>query len=418
VTIQSETGGGRVESGLESLRDAFQDVDVGAGGAALAVYVDGRCVVDLWKGAMRADEPWHADTLTTLFSASKPLAVACAQVLYDQGRLDLDAPVTEYWPEFGQAGKQDTLVRHVLAHSSGVVGLADPESLLKFDGTGFDDYDSIAAQLAAAEPVWQPGTKSAYHALTFGWLVGEIVRRITGQTLGTFFREAVATPWDLDLWIGAPEAIHSRIADLHLPDLSLMTEDDIALGAGLAGHQATPGSILHRTGIPMDGSSLSAQAVPFFGSPAGRSAENASAGAVGTARSLARFYGGLALGGELDGVRLLSPETVTTFSTEQSRRPSAALPSDTFFTLPSGAEVRPPVERWGLGYQLNESASAILPYTMGPSPAAYGHPGLGGQFALADPNAALGFSFVRSHAVVNFKDGETLRDLVYSCLRD
>ncbi|MEV5848617.1 serine hydrolase domain-containing protein [Streptomyces sp. NPDC051985] len=416
MTTSHQISTGDLAPGFEAVRAAFDEVEVGEGGAAFSAYLDGHRVVDLWKGSMRAGEPWREETVTTLFSASKALGAACAQVLHDRGRLDLDAPVTAYWPEFGQAGKEHTLVRHVLAHSSGVVGLSDPAALLKFDGTGFDDHDAIAAQLAAAEPAWTPGTKSSYHALTFGWLVGELVRRITGKTLGTFFHEEVAVPWGLDLWIGAPEQIHPRIADLHAPALTSMTEDDLAMGGALAELQSDPGSVLARTAIPMEGSSLLAGAIGFFGSPVGRSVENASAGAVGSARSLAKFYGGLSLGGEIDGVRLLSPKAVTAFATEQSRRPSAAIPPDLVVTLPSGAELRAPSERWGLGYQLNEVASPVLPYTMGPNPAAYGHPGMGGQFALADPDAGLGLGFVRSHAASGFGDGQRLRDAVYACL--
>ena len=169
-----------------------------------------------------------ADTLTTLFSASKPLRTICPGPLRPgpaRPRRSGDGVLAR---SSAPVGKQHTLARHILAHSSG--WSAWPEALLKSDGTGFDDYDAIAAQLAAAEPAWEPGTKSVYLALTFGWLVNELIRRISGTALGAVFRDEVAPPWNLDRRIGAPEDIHPRAGDLHPPAMSSMTEDDIALG--------------------------------------------------------------------------------------------------------------------------------------------------------------------------------------------
>jgi len=416
MSAEGRATDGWTSSGFQSVRAAFDEVDFGAGGGAFAAYVDGRCVVDLWGGNKRADRPWKQDTLSTLFSASKPLVILCAQVLYDRGELDLNAPVIEYWPEFGQAGKERTLVRHILTHSSGVVALDDPESFLKLDGTGFDNYDEIARQLAVAAPAWEPGTKSGYHGLTFGWLVGEVVRRVSGVTPGEFFRTEIAAPWALDLWVGAPENIHPRIADLHAPSMDGLTPDDMALGMAMGEVQADPASIMHRAALPLGGQYLLGNATQFFGSRMGRLAENASAGAVGSAHSLAKLYAALATGGQIDDVRLVSQETIDTFATEQSHRPAALLPDTFEVRLPSGSVARSPMERWGLGYQLRTAATPIIPYCLGPNEGTFGHTGMGGQFSLADPAVRLGIGFIRSHQVTHFRDGERLRDAVYACL--
>ena len=200
--------------------------------------------------------------------------------------------------------------------------------------------------------------------------------------------------------------------------MEAMSEDDMALMAGLAELQSDPKSIIARTGIPLGESSMIAQAIPYFGSTTGRSAENPSAGALGTVNSLAKFYGALAQAGITDGVRLLADDSVKAFRTEQSRRASAAFPEDLHFTMPNGAEVRSPIERWGLGYQLNIEATPVIPLSFGRSDSAFGHSGMGGQYGMADPDTGLGLGFVRSHASMNFRDAEGLRDRLYSCLAE
>src|SRR5690349_12171185 len=175
-----------VEPGYEPVRDLFlrEKGSLGIGGGAYCAYVDGRPVVDLWAGQAREGEPWTADTSTILMSATKGFAAMCAQVLVDRGQLDLDAPVATYWPEFAQNGKEGVLVRHVLLHTAGVFGYEGQSDVTRLDGSGWDSYDAIAAGFAAAAPEWEPGSRHGYHALSVGWLLGEIVKRASGRSLG------------------------------------------------------------------------------------------------------------------------------------------------------------------------------------------------------------------------------------------
>ena len=184
-----------------------------AGGAAFAATIDGQQVVSLWGGEARPGVPWREDTPATVMSVSKGFAALCVQVLVDRGLLDVDALVTDYWPEYGANGKQRTTVRHVLTHRAGVVGLPDSASLLGWDGSGWEDSDTIAVRLAAAVPAWEPGTAHGYHAVTFGWLVGELVRRVSGHTLGRIFRDEIADPLGLRTAIGVGP---DRMADVAL----------------------------------------------------------------------------------------------------------------------------------------------------------------------------------------------------------
>src|SRR5438445_13734044 len=181
--------GGTVEPGFEPVRDAFvAGLDAfGDGGGALVAYTDGKLVVDLWGGNAREGEAWQHDTPTVIWSTTKALVTLCAQILFDRGRLDLDAPVAEYWPEFAAAGKERVRVRHILSHTSGVLAPVDMDTILSWRGDGWSDYDRIAAGLAAAAPAVTPGATFAYQAFSFGWLIGELVRRITGDSIGTFF---------------------------------------------------------------------------------------------------------------------------------------------------------------------------------------------------------------------------------------
>ena len=178
-------------------------------GASVCLTVDGETVVDLWGGTIdvATGRPWEADTLTMVWSCTKGATSLCAHLLADRGELDLDAPVTRYWPEFAKNGKADVPVRMLLDHQ---VGLPAVRELLP--NGAFADWDLMVETLAAEEPFWDPGTRHGYHALTFGWLVGEVVRRISGQSLGQFFADQVARPLGLDFWIGLPDALEPRVA--------------------------------------------------------------------------------------------------------------------------------------------------------------------------------------------------------------
>jgi CubicO group peptidase (beta-lactamase class C family) len=204
---------GHCDPRFAAVRDAFA-ANFEAGreiGASFAVTVDGELVVDVWGGYADAarTRPWQSDTIINVFSTTKAMAALCAHILVDRGQLDLDAPVARYWPEFAQAGKERITTRHVLSHAAGLPGIRQPlptEALL--------DWNGMTEALAAEAPWWEPGTANGYHALTYGYLIGEIVRRITGKTLGAFFREDVAERLGADFHIGLPESEDARVAEL------------------------------------------------------------------------------------------------------------------------------------------------------------------------------------------------------------
>ena len=169
-------------------------------------------MVDLWAGDSAPGTLWSEDTRAVIMSATKGLTALCAHLLADRGDLDVDAPVARYWPEFGTSGKEHTSIRHLLSHQSGAIGLPHRDDLLSWDGTGWQDTQAIAARLASSSPAWEPGTRHGYHGVTFGWLVGELVRRTSGQDLGTYFQKEVAEPLGVACAIGTPDSDLSRVA--------------------------------------------------------------------------------------------------------------------------------------------------------------------------------------------------------------
>ena len=281
---------GSCDPRFTAVRDAFaanfdQGLDVGA---SVCVVHDGETVVDLWGGTVDAEgtAPWQRDTITNVWSTTKTMTALCALMLADRGQLDIHAPVARYWPEFKAAGKEDVTVAHLMSHTAGLSGWQEqmkPEDLY--------DWDLACSRLAAQEPWWQPGTASGYHAVTQGYLVGEVVRRIDGRTVGTFFADEVAGPLGADFHIGLAAEHDHRVSRVIPPP---------PLDAAIAG--ADPGSIPVRTLINPP---LSAEQ---SWEPAWRRAEIPAAGGHGNARSVARVQSVMACGGEVDGVRLLSPE--------------------------------------------------------------------------------------------------------------
>src|SRR5215472_8631872 len=270
-------------------------------GAAVAVMLDGRSIVDLWGGHADAarTRPWTADTLVNLFSTTKGMAAICAHRLADQGKLDLDAPVARYWPEFAQAGKGDIPVRWLLDHSAGLPAVDAP-----LPPAAIYDWNAMTSALAAQAPWWEPGTAHGYHAMTFGWLVGEVVRRVSGRSIGRYFRDEVAGPLAADLWIGLPAERDASTADLipmPLPQPGDIRPGDKNFIAELIA-QAKPYAIKAFLNPIVAGDA--------FNSRAWRAAEIPAANGHGSARSLARIYGALACGGSLAGVDVLSREAI------------------------------------------------------------------------------------------------------------
>ena len=325
------------------------------------MYIDGKLVVDLWGGY--SDEartkPWTRDTLVNIYSTTKGLAAMCAHRLVDQGKLDLDAPVVKYWPEFAQAGKDKLPVRYLLSHRAGLPAVRKtlpPEALY--------DWNTMTNALAAQEPWWVPGTKHGYHAITYGWLVGEVVRRASGKSLGTYFRDEIVTPLGLDAHIGLDARHDSRTSNI-IPAPPPGPGEVNSLAELLTDPESVSFKAIMNPGAVLDPNVVNSRAW--------RGMELPSANGHATARSIARAYAALARGGEIDGYRVLSPASIERCYTEQSFGMDEVLKQKT---------------RIGLGFMLSQPG-----IEMGPNPHAFGHPGAGGSLGFADPDAKVGFGY-------------------------
>src|SRR5581483_4380446 len=269
-------------------------------GASVCVTVRGETVVDLWGGTARPDTqtPWTAETISIVFSSTKGATALCAHILASRGQLDLDAPVAKYWPEFAQAGKAEIPVRMILNHQAGLpaVRAALPQG-------AYANWDLMVNALAKEEPFWEPGTRNGYHALTIGWLVGEVVRRVSGKSLGTFFQDEVARPLGLDFWIGLPEDKEPRVAPMiaAAPDPESVLYQEMVTSGSLAS-----------LAILNSGGYMGAQ--PEYDSRAAHAAEIGGAGGITNARGLAGIYAPLACGGTLKGVQLVTPDALARMS--------------------------------------------------------------------------------------------------------
>ncbi len=324
---------GTCDDQFAAVRRLLQDnLDSGAElGASLVVDIDGHLAVDLWGGYRDEDRtlPWTADTITNVWSSTKPVTSLAALMLVDQGELDPAAPVAKYWPEFAANGKQDVTVSQVMSHSSGVSGLAHPAVL-----ADLYDWEQATTRMAAQAPWWPPGSASGYHALNYGHLVGELVRRITGQPLKQFVAAEIAGPLGADFQIGAAERDWPRIADV-LPPPPL----PIDLSA------IDPASPAYKT---LTGPAADAAAA---NTPDWRRADIGAANGHGNARSVARVMSVLARGGEVDGVRLLSPPTIDLIFTEQVNGTDLVLGVPLRFGLGYGLP-RPEVLPWAVHQQV------------------------------------------------------------------
>ncbi|MCX4915244.1 serine hydrolase domain-containing protein [Streptomyces sp. NBC_00687] len=355
---------GTVAEGFEPVREAFARnfAALGDRGAAVSVYRDGHRVVDLWAGTRDVDgtEPWQHGTAQIVRSATKGVAAAVVLLLAQRGLLDLDAPVASHWPAYKARGKEHTRVRHLLAHRAGVPVLDRP--LTPAEAA---DPDIAAAAVAAQTPVWRPGTDHGYHAQTYSWLTGELVRRVTGRTLGAWIADEIARPLDLDLWVGLPPEQAGRVgrvAQVEAPPApgGLRTRPKRAVVEAYA----DPDSVTRRAFAAIT-------PMPDENDPAYRAAVLPASNGIATADGLARFYA--ALIGEVDGVRLFTPETAAQARAEHSAGPDRVLVVNT---------------RFGLGYMLHGPASPLL------SPDSFGHPGRGGALGFADPESGIAFGYV------------------------
>lgn len=361
---------GTTAPGYEPVRAAFERnfTERGEIGAAVAITVAGELVVDLWAGSADPGRtrPWDRDTLTNVWSTTKGMTAICAHQLMDRGELDVDAPVVKYWPEFGAEGKSDIPVRWLLAHRSGVTGV----DLATHPLTVEDLYDwpRMTALLAAQAPFFEPGTASGYQALSYGYLVGEVIRRITGQTVGEFFAANVAGPLGVDFHIGIGDADLDRCSLMIEPSPSPERESALAAAFANAGPAAL--AALANPGL------LPAHANDI----AWRRAEIPSANGHGTARAIATVYGALADG----SARLMSAETLAVARKGHGR----------------GIDVVAGVGGdFALGYTLGSDERSF-----GPNALAFGHDGFGGSTGFADPEHGVGFGYVMNQM------GPLLRD--------
>jgi len=329
-------------------------------GAAVAVAVDGQLVVDLWAGHkdLARTQPWQQGTLVNVYSTTKGVTALAAHRLVDEGKLDLDAPVAKYWPEFAQAGKGALPVRFLLSHRAGL-----PAVRKLLPNEALYDFEAMTSALAAEAPWWTPGTAHGYHAVTFGWLVGEVVRRIAGKSLGTYVRDTFARPLGLDFHIGLAEREHARVADI----LQQVPPDPTGEAAQLfARSLADPEGVTARAFANPPSMVLGPNV------PAWRSAEIPGGNGHGTARALATLYGRVALG---DG-SVISRDVIERCRTEQSHGDDLVLGVRT---------------RFGLGFMLRQESHAGG-RCLGAG--AFGHPGAGGSLGFADPEQRLGFGYV------------------------
>jgi CubicO group peptidase (beta-lactamase class C family) len=350
---------GTVAPGFAAARDAFagnfaREGDYQEAGAGFAAFHRGRCVVDLWGGFADGarTRSWTRDTLCNVWSSTKGISATAAAMLVDRGVFAYDDKVASVWPEFGRAGKKNVTIAHALSHQAGLPGFVELTSV-----EDECDWLGCCAKLARQKPVWEPGTATSYHAMTFGWLVGEIVRRATGKSIGLFIHEEISKPLDAALFVGLPESLDGCAAEMLAPKRISDTAD-------LPLPDAARMALVNPEQDPLAPNTR-----------AWRAAEIPAANGQASAMGLARLYAALAGGGSLEGVRLLSREGVTRMTqpaTSDGRQ-------DMFLGF---------VDSWGMGFALN------TPGVYGPNTRAFGHSGWGGSFGCADPDAEVAIGYV------------------------
>ncbi|WP_421761822.1 serine hydrolase domain-containing protein [Devosia sp.] len=356
---------GHVAPGLERVAEAFRAGfdDRPSMGAALHVRRDGETVLDLWAGIAdeRTGQAWTATTPSVIFSCTKGLMSILAAQLVEAGRLDYDAPVSSYWPEFAAASKGSVTVRHLLAHKA---GLSAPRQDLSLED--MLDWTKVTSLLAAQEPLWPLGQGYAYHAITHGWLIGEVIRRITGKPVGQVFAEAIASPLGVDAWVGLPASEMNRPAHLQVaPGLAQLWVDEAAKPAPNWPYRAmTLGGALPPSLVTADGG---------FNDPQVQAAEIPGAGGIATAAALATIWSATVV--PTKGVRLIG-DAIMARATQTETEGAPVF------------EAQPPFPRWGMGLQLDSEARRFI------GEGSFGHDGAGGQVGFADPRHRIGFGYV------------------------
>jgi CubicO group peptidase (beta-lactamase class C family) len=393
------TGPGTCNARFEAVRAQFERnfAERGEIGASVCVTVDGETVVDLWGGVAdpRTGRVWDRDTIGVVWSCTKGATALCAHMLVARGQLDLDAPVASYWPEFAAGGKAAITVKMLLTHQAGLAAFSEP-----IPEDGYCDWTLIADRLAAQAPLWPAGTRHGYHALTFGHLVGELVRRISGKSLGAFFRDEVARPLGLDLWIGLPEEHEARVAPT-IPAAMPGPGDPIPTfyRAAMTDPSSLGARVLMNSGLAL--------APGWIDSRIAHAAELPAFGGVGNARALAGMYRPLALGGAVDGVRLVDDATLAAMAAV------AAAGLDATLLVPT---------RWALGFGKSMDNAACAPGDQDGvilSDDAFGHSGMGGSIGFADPRTGLSFGYTMNRQGIGIgldQRAQSLIDATYTTL--
>jgi len=374
---------GTVAPGFEFVRDAFasnfsrgdayEDV-----GASLAVYRGGRCVVDLWGGYRDSarTRAWTRDTLINVWSTTKGITALAVALLVDSGKLSYADAVAKHWPEFAANGKGAITVAQLLSHQGGLPGFNDEATTVE----DFYDWARVTARLARQAPMWAPGTQNSYHAMTYGFLAGELVRRLSGMSPGAFVAREIAGPLSADVFIGLDAALEPRVAEMIKPSVEV----------DMAALNLPPEAIAALTNPAVEPERPNSRAW--------RAAQVPAASGHATALGLARVYGAVADGGSLDGVRLLSRETIARMTEVQTTRPDLMLGF---------------APNWAMGFATN----GIGVY--GPNPRAFGHSGWGGSFGCADTDAYIGIGYTMNRMgadLVGDPRSKVLCDAIFSRL--
>lgn len=373
ASIKHDTKMGLVEGEIHDdrfapLLDVFLENFAARGekGAAVSVTHEGKPVIDLWGGSAdpKTDKPWTDETLALVFSSTKGALALCAHILIGEGKLDPHAPVTELWPEFGAHGKGGATLQMMLDHTSGV-----PAFKKKMPEGSTADFEYAASALAEQEPFFAPGTRSAYHGLTFAWTVGKMVRLAAGKGAGEFFAERVAKPLGLEFYIGAPETIAPRMARIFQQMMDPKAPQSNFMKQLLNEPESIPALFF------FNGGGFNANDKTYW------TAEIGSAAGVTNAKSLARMYAALAMGGTLDGVKLVGPDAIARMNTVTN-------------ASHDDATLRTPIRVAG-GYMTSrEETGDPLKGHLHLGRAAFGHPGAGGSMGFADPEAGLSFAYI------------------------
>ena len=388
----TKTISGSVDPAFQIVAYAFAEnfSERGEIGAAFSVVIDGKTVIEIWGGERKKlsdttkSAPWQRDTLVGFYSVGKPFAALCLLQLIDQGTVGLDSPVCDYWPEFAENGKENVTIRHILTHQSGLPAVREklPEGAML-------NWSLMTEKLAATKPWFTPGSQSVYHTNTYGYLVSEPVRRITGLSIGEYFNQHIASPLNADVYFGVKDSDLNRIADTNWHPTGEAPDPQILELAKTAADRMEAYSYFNPSGL----SSLG-----VMNTPAWRQAEIPSTNGQGTARGVANIYHVLAQGGSYDGVTLLSPELLAEASRAQWQGLCPILKREASF---------------GLGFQITRPDRAF-----GKNPNSFGHFGSGGSLGFADPDLKLGFGSVINDVIPRWQSdrNKALLESLYECV--